>query len=356
MSTCDEKEAEKDWARNRPGVKERWEFVDAGRSEITSKGGEVLSTYASDGRASFLGALLPSERRRAEDVLVEGDVEVADLSQEPNKRKRFVRAGEPFMTVIRQTGLMLRIDELRQSQGASASWVSSADVLAMSGFPITNAQVLAAGSPCIYSRQCQELSPPQRTAERQKKALGNAMHMAHVGGLMLVTLCKFPFLGAPEVASLATTPPPPGAASPAARFVATAEGPKGTQLSALAASPKKLRARGGEPAKRKPGGQTQSAPSAPPPPTMPLESVAAIEPDSKFLQAVRAVRRRRALSGCSGASEGAVATPTTAPKRLKTSNVASTEAHMASTDPETDSDKADSKFLQAVRRFQQRRS
>ena len=196
VSTCDEKEAEKDWARNRPGVKERWEFVDAGRSEITSKGGEVLSTYASDGRASFLGALLPSERRRAEDVLVEGDVEVADLSQEPNKRKRFVRAGEPFMTVIRQTGLMLRIDELRQSQGASASWVSSADVLAMSGFPITNAQVLAAGSPCIYSRQCQELSPPQRTAERQKKALGNAMHMAHVGGLMLVTLCKFPFLSA----------------------------------------------------------------------------------------------------------------------------------------------------------------
>ena len=130
-------EEERESAAARPMVQARWSLVDNGQTTAVTKGGEFVSLYPLDSRASCIAALLPAERRRVEDVLWEESpgVDVLDVSQEPGKRTRRVRKGEEeLLTVNRQIGFLLRCDEMRSAPGA-ASFVCAADVLSLSGVP-----------------------------------------------------------------------------------------------------------------------------------------------------------------------------------------------------------------------------
>ena len=64
FSSKDVIEAEMSLLRERTSVQERWQLVAAGKSTVTSKGGETLQLYAEDGQDSFAGCLLSAERHR----------------------------------------------------------------------------------------------------------------------------------------------------------------------------------------------------------------------------------------------------------------------------------------------------
>lgn len=59
---------EKQWARERPDVRKRWEAIGRGETMTTSKGGEHLSLFPEDHPDSVLAWCLPTERRRLDDV------------------------------------------------------------------------------------------------------------------------------------------------------------------------------------------------------------------------------------------------------------------------------------------------
>ena len=129
-----------------------------------------------------------------------GEVDVADLSQEPGKRKRVVWSNSAkFMAIIRQTGILMRVDEYR-TDPATARFVCSSDMLCMSGFPILVEHAAAAKAPCLFTHGQQASS--RRTGATMKRQCGNAMVVPHVGAVLLVAFARFPTLGTRCVTSI----------------------------------------------------------------------------------------------------------------------------------------------------------
>jgi hypothetical protein len=119
--------------------------------------------------------------------------DVLDVSQNPDQRARMIRHGQnTMMTVIAGSGYLVRLDTMRANP-LQTRIVTSADILAMSGFPITTDQAGAAGCACMFSES--RAAPRERTARSMKKQVGNAMHFTHVGLVFLSALIKFPHLG-----------------------------------------------------------------------------------------------------------------------------------------------------------------
>ena len=127
-----------------------------------------------------------------------------------------------FMTVIAGSGYLVRMDTMRLNPHLTRL-VTAADILAMSGFPVTPDQVQAAGCECMFSKT--KTAPKTRTARSMKKQAGDAMHFTHVGSVFLFVLIKFHHLGGrstgvkrvtPALASAADTLLRSDQASPAA--------------------------------------------------------------------------------------------------------------------------------------------
>ena len=120
-------------------------------------------------------------------------VDVADLSQEPGRRKRVVWSNSAkFMAIIRQTGILMRVDEYR-TDPATARFVCSSDMLCMSGFPILVDHAAAAKAPCLFTHG--QPASSRRTGATMKRQCGNAMCVSHVGAVMIVAFARFPTLG-----------------------------------------------------------------------------------------------------------------------------------------------------------------
>ena len=148
----------------------------------------------------MLEALLPPERVRITQVDTPvPTVDVLDVSQNPDVRARLIKVGEPtFMTVIAGSGYLVRLDTMR-SDPRLTRMVTAADVLALSGFPVTADQVSAAGCECMFSHS--RRAPTERTPHSMKKQCGNAMHFAHVGSVLLCALIRFPHVGTRDTTS-----------------------------------------------------------------------------------------------------------------------------------------------------------
>ena len=185
-------------ARARPGVVERWARIADGLTEGPDSRGNLTRLFPEDAGSPVLEALLPRERERIELVVRADDqgvpcFDVLDVSQNPEARARMIRHGQnTLMTVIAGSGYLVRLDTMRANP-LQTRIVTSADILAMSGFPITTDQAGAAGCACMFSES--RAAPRERTARSMKKQVGNAMHFTHVGLVFLSTLIKFPHLG-----------------------------------------------------------------------------------------------------------------------------------------------------------------
>ena len=180
-------------ASRRPGVTQRWAAVTAGHTTTTDKNGKPCRVFAGDRGCPTLEALLSMERERIERV--RPDVDVIDVSQNPDVRARTIKRGQTtFMTVIAGSGYLVRTDLMNQDLHAT-NLVTASDVLSMSGFPITSEQVLHAGVPCMFSRSRAGDAPSCRSPKSMKKQIGNAMHFTHVGLIFFIALLKFPTLG-----------------------------------------------------------------------------------------------------------------------------------------------------------------
>ena len=191
--------AEVDEARARPGVQDRWKLIAEGHTEGPDKNGNMCNLFPEDAGSPVLESLLPHERRRIDLVVLATDdagahrFDVIDVSQNPDARARMIKRGDAtFMTVIAGSGYLVRLDTMRANH-IQTRLVTSADILAMSGFPITAEQVEAAGCACMFSKS--RTAPRQRTPHSMKKQVGNAMHFTHVGSVFLSALIKFPRLG-----------------------------------------------------------------------------------------------------------------------------------------------------------------
>ena len=68
------------------------------------------------------------------------------------------------------------------------------ELLRAMGFPITDAEVAAAGADCQWSDRCAHSANPARTRASTIAATGNAMHVASVGAVLLSTLLRYPRL------------------------------------------------------------------------------------------------------------------------------------------------------------------
>jgi hypothetical protein len=204
VATPEEQHAEIREAARRPGVVRRWASAAEGHTTTTDKTGKTCRVFAGDRGCPVLEALLPMQRERIESVLWQEHpgADVVVVSQNPSKRARTIKRGETtFMTVIAGCGYFVRTDIMRERLHAS-TLVAAADVLSMSGFPISDEQVSSAGTHCMFSRCRSASAPASRSAKSMKKQVGNAMHFTHVGLILLSALLKFPKLGA-------VTPPSP---------------------------------------------------------------------------------------------------------------------------------------------------
>ena len=181
----------------RPGVVQRWASINAGHTHGTDKCGKACRLFAADACNPVLSALLPMERERIEQIIghTNPSVDVIDVSQNPTQRSRTIKSTDScFMTVIAGCGYLVRTDQMRDDP-RHTSLVTSLDILSMSGFPVTDAQVAMAGAPCMFSTSRASSAPPARSGRSMRKQVGNAMHFAHIGLVFLTALVKFPSLG-----------------------------------------------------------------------------------------------------------------------------------------------------------------
>ena len=125
---------------------------------------------------------------------------VVDVSQEPEKRYRGVRAGEAFFTILANHGLLLRVDRhaagmsnVSALTGPPYSMLLCADLYSLMGFPVTEAQANAAGGAFSFCRRGRA-GPPTRNSKTLKHAVGNTMHVAHIGAVLAVVLLRLPML------------------------------------------------------------------------------------------------------------------------------------------------------------------
>ena len=192
-------------AKSRRSVVDRWASVAAGMTTCPDKNGRLQRAFPEDSDSSVLAALLPAERERIELAMVDTSVsvDVIDVSQNPDKRARLIKAGHStFMTVIAGSGYLVRLDKMRADR-RSTTFVTAHDILSMSGFPITPEQTMAAGCRCMFSSS--STSPRERTSRSMKKQVGNAMHFTHVGSVFLCALVKLMTLGSSGSSTTTTT-------------------------------------------------------------------------------------------------------------------------------------------------------
>ena len=104
-----------------------------------------------------------------------------------------------FMTIIRQTGILMRVDEVR-TDPTSARFVCTSDMLCMSGFPIPVEHAAAAKAPCLFTRGQPESS--KRNGATMKRQCGNAMVVPQVGAVILVAVARFPTQGTRSITSI----------------------------------------------------------------------------------------------------------------------------------------------------------
>ena len=115
---------------------------------------------------------------------------------------RGTREGEHFMTIVSNHGILMRVDMYRRQlpETAMPPWpiICCADLYSMMRFPYTVEQAAAAGGiACFFSRASRRPAPKQRNAKQLKLAVGNAMHVAHVGAVLAVVLLRIGHLVQP---------------------------------------------------------------------------------------------------------------------------------------------------------------
>ena len=190
VSDAEELSQEKAWASQRPGVQKCWEAVAKGEATCITKNKLQMQTFGDDDKNSILACLLPTERKRLEDVRLNHPSAILfDVSQNSSARCRVLKEGSTCFTLVASQGITVFCDGSR--------WLCASDCCSISGFPITMEHVAAAGHPCIFSQK--QPVPASRTHLTVKKQIGNAMHVCHMGAVLLTALVRFKTLGSDKV-------------------------------------------------------------------------------------------------------------------------------------------------------------
>ena len=106
VSDAEELFQEKAWASQRPGVQKRWEAVAKGEATCITKNKLQMQTFGDDDNNSILACLLPTERKRLEDVRLNHPSAILfDVSQNSSARCRVVKEGSTCFTLVASQGI-----------------------------------------------------------------------------------------------------------------------------------------------------------------------------------------------------------------------------------------------------------
>jgi len=165
----EEIEEECEWARTRPGVKQRH---------------LALEDCPFRGEEGPLGCLTTSERKRYERYKELFPGQAVDVSNDPNVRPIYSK-GSRLQTLLANQGLTMSPKHDR--------WLVCSELLTTMGFPITTDAVKMCGTACEFSRSLEPSS--LRTRASCAKQVGNSMHINSIGAVHFSVAMKLVPLG-----------------------------------------------------------------------------------------------------------------------------------------------------------------
>ena len=169
-----------EWARTRPGVRERW--------------AQSLFNWNDPG-TSYLASLTIPERRRYDTYMQRWPQSCCNVGQDPDVMAQRSCGDGTLQTLTKAGGIIMLPRSMAPDN--NPRWMCPAELFTSLGFPVkVEAQAAAGNVSCCFSQG--HPAPTQRSENSMRAQAGNSIHVNVMGAVVAVLVLKLPMLGEKE--------------------------------------------------------------------------------------------------------------------------------------------------------------